>query len=105
MLIDKADFHDLFAYNFTNGAPPAEHPRPAINTTEAIRLINMELKATKIEAPGEEDGKDLPVVYFEGTSRSMHSSWDPNANSNIRGSVRLTKEGEVRWQTVSVYAG
>ena len=35
----------------------------------------------------------------------MHTQWDPNANSRIRGSVRLTKEGEVRWQSVSVDGG
>lgn len=41
---------------------------------------------TKIEPPGPNDGQELPVVYFEGVSKSMHSSWDPNANSGIRGS-------------------
>ena len=56
---------------------------------------------TKIEAPrsderedGEEKpdpdfsafkGERLPVVHFEGDSRSLHASWDPNANSKIRG--------------------
>jgi len=65
----------------------------------------MELHATKIEPPGEDDGQSLPVVHFKGTSRSMHQSWDPNANSNIRGSVRLTPEGEVRWTTFSIYHG
>jgi len=35
----------------------------------------------------------------------MHASFDPNANSNIRGEVRMTHEGEVRWTTYSVYSG
>jgi hypothetical protein len=65
----------------------------------------MELKATSIENAGPNDGQGFPIVHFEGTSRSLHSAWDPNANSNIKGSVRMTKEGEVRWQTVSVYNG
>jgi len=65
----------------------------------------MEIHVTKAEDPGPNDGQALPVVYFEGTSRSMHTQWDPNANSKIRGTVRLTKEGEVRWQTISVYGG
>jgi hypothetical protein len=30
-------------------------------------------------------GKKLPIVHFAGTSRSLHASWDPNANSKIRG--------------------
>ena len=30
-------------------------------------------------------GTRLPVVHFQGTSRSLHASWDPNANSKIRG--------------------
>ena len=63
----------------------------------------MEVRTTTIEAPGEDDGQELPVVHFRGTSRSMHASWDPNANSSIRGTVRLTKEGEIRWTTFSIY--
>ena len=46
-----------------------------------------------------------PIVHFKGMSRSMHSQWDPNANSSIRGTVRMTKEGEVRWTSISVYQG
>jgi hypothetical protein len=65
----------------------------------------MELRPVRTEAPGPDDGQALPVVYFEGTARSMHTQWDPNANSRIRGNVRLTKQGEVRWQSVSVYGG
>jgi hypothetical protein len=45
----------------------------------------MELRVTSIEEPSEEDGKELPVVHFSGAARSMHDSWDPNANANIRG--------------------
>ena len=66
----------------------------------AIRLIRIKLYVTKIDPPGsgdeDEEGDDgmdwsrfqgerLPVVHFRGTSRSMHASWDPNANSRIRG--------------------
>lgn len=31
------------------------------------------------------EGERLPVVHFRGSSRSLHASWDPNANSRIRG--------------------
>jgi len=44
-------------------------------------------------------------VHFKGTSRSMHPSWDPNAHSALKGTVRMTKEGEVRWTSYSVYFG
>jgi hypothetical protein len=65
----------------------------------------MEIEADSISEPGEDDGKDLPVVHFKGISRSLHSHYDANANSNIKGTVRTTKEGEVRWMSVSVYQG
>lgn len=63
----------------------------------------MKWHVTKIEMPNsrgendddedEDDGLDwsnfqgerLPIVHFAGTSRSLHASWDPNANSKIRG--------------------
>ncbi|SMR61509.1 unnamed protein product [Zymoseptoria tritici ST99CH_3D1] len=50
-------------------------------------------------------GTRLPVVHFRGTSRSLHASWDPNANSRIRGTVRQTPEGEIRWTTFSIFHG
>lgn len=85
--------------------PPPDQPRPEITVTEAIRIIKMEIQATRLEKPGPEDGQELPIVHFEGVSRSANDSWDPNANSRITGTVRLTKEGEVRWSTISVYGG
>lgn len=62
----------------------------------------MELKVTKIKPV---EGSTWPVVHFNGVSRSMHTMYDPNANSNIRGTVSMTEEGEVRWTTYSVYSG
>ena len=59
--------------------------RDPLDTQEAIRLIVMKIRVTKLEAPGKDDGQELPVVHFSGTSRSMHSSWDPNANSVLEG--------------------
>ena len=77
-----------------------------INT--AIRLIRIKLQVTRIEPPGSGDddededqmdwsdfhGERLPVVHFRGSSRSLHASWDPNANSRIRGKLAETG-GEV----------
>lgn len=47
----------------------------------------MKIHVTKIEPPGPEDGQSLPVVHFEGISRSLDSSWDDNANSDLRGTT------------------
>lgn len=82
------DYNDLFAYNFTTDFGTDVRPRPPLDITEAIRLIVMELHVTEIEEPGEDDGKDLPVVHFRGSARSMHDNWDPNANSNVKGLSR-----------------
>lgn len=101
------DYNDLYNYNFNSEAMrvPSDEPREPINTEEAIRHIIMDLKVTEVLAPREFDNQALPVVKFAGMSRSVDASWDPNANSRIRGSVRLTPEGEVRWRTISVFYG
>lgn len=80
------DYTELFTYNFGGPTPPTpDIPRPPLETTEVTRMIVMDLKVTKIEPPGEDDGQDYPVVHFRGTSRSLESNYDVNANSNIRG--------------------
>jgi hypothetical protein len=71
----------------------------------AIRLIRVKWHVTKIEQPtdgnnddDEDEGLDwsnfqgtrLPIVHFAGTSKSLHASWDPNANSKIRGEYAVT---------------
>ncbi|RYO77957.1 hypothetical protein DL764_010161 [Monosporascus ibericus] len=106
------DYTDFFTYNFNpEHQPPPTVPRPAIDVGEATRFILMKLHVTAIEPPGPEDGQALPVVHFEGVCRSIDASWEENANSDIRGmiqtrgTVRLTREGEVRWTSFSVYAG
>ena len=73
----------------------------------AIRLIRVKWHVTKIETPtdgsadddDEDDGLDwsnfqgtrLPIVHFAGTSKSLHASWDPNANSKIRGEYAVMR--------------
>ena len=99
------DYTEFYDYNFVASPPPPGQPRPPLDTDEATRLIIMRIKATEAEAPGEKDGQELPVIHFTGTSHSMHAHRDPNANSRIRGTVRLTKEGEVRWTSFSIYFG
>ncbi|KAF6821524.1 hypothetical protein CSOJ01_00027 [Colletotrichum sojae] len=102
------DYNDFFSYNFPIGDQmPREVPRRPLDVGEATRLIVMKIHVTDVQPPGEEDGKELPVVHFEGISRSIDDSWDENANSDLRvkGTVRLTKEGEVRWTTFSLFNG
>jgi len=78
------DYNDLYSYNFSEPISD-DMPREPIDTQEAIRLIILKLRVTKIVPPGEDDGQSLPVVHFKGTSRSMSASWDPNGNSSLRG--------------------
>jgi len=79
------DYHDLYAFNFSQPPPPPSQPRNPIDTREAVRMIKLKLKISKIEPPGEDDGKDYPVVSFDGTSWSLQERYDSNANSLIRG--------------------
>jgi F-box associated protein len=79
------DYNDFVRFNFERSAWPTDGSRPPVHTQEALRLIRMMVQVTKIEEAGEDDGKDLPVVHFEGKSCSMHMLWDPNANSRLTG--------------------
>ncbi|KAM3453992.1 hypothetical protein NHJ6243_009004 [Beauveria neobassiana] len=100
------DYNDFFNYNFPMGDPfPENLPRPGISVGEATRLIILKLHITRIEPPGPEDGQALPVVHFAGDSRLLDDGWDANGASELKGTVRLTKEGEVRWTSTSIYNG
>ncbi|KAF1953242.1 hypothetical protein CC80DRAFT_451327 [Byssothecium circinans] len=102
------DFNDLYQFNFSSNASlvRSNEPREPLNDEEAIRHILMRLRITKIEASTEDcDDQSMPIVHFKGSSRAVDARWDPNANSKIKGDVRMTKEGEVRWTTVSVFYG
>ncbi|KAL8959404.1 MAG: hypothetical protein Q9193_003727 [Seirophora villosa] len=99
------DYRELFTFNFSEDQPLATQRRPPLEAEEAIRFIVIKLHATRIEEPGENDGKGLPVVHFQGVSASALPPVDPNAHSSIRGTVRLTPQGEVRWTTFSVFHG
>lgn len=79
------DYSELYSFNFDGDLVPDDQPRPPIDSNEAIRLIKMKIYVTKVEEPGEEDGQRLPVVHFRGHSSSLQPSFDPNANSKIKG--------------------
>lgn len=76
------DYNDFVRFNFDRDLTVR---RPPVHTQEALRLIRMLVHVTKIEEPGEMDGKELPVVHFEGRACSMHMLWDPNSNSRLTG--------------------
>lgn len=99
------DYNDLYAFNFESGPVHDNGEREPITTREAFRLIRLQLRVTSVEAPGPDDGQDLPAVHFEGSSRSTFMAWDPNANSRIRGTVRQTPSGAIRWTTFSIFHG
>ncbi|KAI8931480.1 hypothetical protein NX059_011148 [Plenodomus lindquistii] len=101
------DYNDLYNFNFSTEAMrvPSDELRETLNTEEATRHIIMDLQVSAVLEPGQFDNPDLPVVEFTGKSRSVDAHWDPNANSKIRGSVRLTPEGEVQWKTISIFYG
>ncbi|KAL8745261.1 MAG: hypothetical protein Q9190_002591 [Brigantiaea leucoxantha] len=99
------DYSDLFSFNFSPDQPPIDRPRHPINTEEAIRFITMSIRVTKLTEPGEEDGRHLPVAHFSGKSSLIRPLGDPHTSSGIRGIVRLTPQGEVRWTSWSVFHG
>ena len=79
------DYNDLYAFNFESEEIPDDQERDPISTREAFRLIRLCIHITSIEPPGEDDDPSMPVVHFAGRSKSTYMSWDPNANSRIRG--------------------
>jgi hypothetical protein len=133
------DYNDLYRINFERGSGiPSTQERDPITTREAFRLIKLKLHVTKIEEQEgvlEETGERLlPVVHFQGTSRSETMNWDPNANSRIRGTlpfppplpffplpsspspvpeltfrnkgtVHQTPSGSIRWTSFSIFHG
>ncbi|KAL0944288.1 uncharacterized protein CTRU02_202175 [Colletotrichum truncatum] len=106
------DYNDFWRFNDLDGADlhpvPREVARPPLDVGEATRVIIVKVHVTSVQPPGDDDGKDLPVVHFEGISRSIDDTWDANTSSDIRvdqGTVRLTKEGDVRWTTFSIFNG
>ena len=87
------DYTELYDFNFGGLGDVADgSPRPPIDTDEAIRLIVMKLRVSKFEPPGEDDGPELPVAHFVGESSSHRPSFDPNANSKIKGLCNVSKE-------------
>ncbi|KAL8798647.1 MAG: hypothetical protein Q9182_006494 [Xanthomendoza sp. 2 TL-2023] len=99
------DYWELFTFNFSDEQPQSDQPRPAIDTEDAIRFITVKLQVSKIEKPGRFNGQALPAVQFKGSSHSALSPVGFHAHSKIRGTVRLTPEGEVRWTMFPVFHG
>lgn len=101
------DYDDMFHFNFNPVAArlAADEPLPPITMEEAIRHIVMRLSVTDITAPGKHDHPSMPVVHFAGPAMALDTNMDANTNHSIRGCVRITPEGEIRWSTVWVFNG
>ncbi|KAI4163210.1 MAG: hypothetical protein LQ342_003143 [Letrouitia transgressa] len=100
------DFRDLWEFNFTRAPTPLPNRhRPPIRTEEAIRFIIMNIHVIRLSPPGDKDGKALPVAHFQGTAKLVRPLGDGNDDSRLRGMVRLTPEGEVRWTSWSIFNG
>ncbi|CZS93906.1 uncharacterized protein RAG0_03960 [Rhynchosporium agropyri] len=96
---------ELLEYNLALPLLPNDEPRPAPQYVQMTYLFLMELQATRGESMDTNDGQSYQIIYFEGVSRSVNSERNPNAPCNIEGSVRRTEEGEVRWETTSIFDG
>jgi hypothetical protein len=78
------DWTDFQTFNFDEPTLPLAQRRGPLDTQEAIRLIVMRLRITRIKESGPEDG-DMPVVHFQGLSKSLHMHWDPQPSSRVHG--------------------
>ncbi|KAK4103793.1 hypothetical protein N658DRAFT_467377 [Parathielavia hyrcaniae] len=105
-VVSFLDYHDFYHFNFpsVDGLPP-DVPRPPLDEGQATRLILMRMRVKNVEPPGPGDHPDYPVTHFGGFSRALDGSWDDNADAVIRGTVRVTPEGDVHWTSYSVYNG
>ncbi|QIW99753.1 hypothetical protein AMS68_005271 [Peltaster fructicola] len=116
------DYSELYHFNFnfednmridpSIARPPLDSPEGMLGVAECWRVV-------KIEPPGSHDddeeeagmdwsnftGTRLPIVHFAGISQSLQFRHDTDANSRIRGTVRQTPEGEIRWTTFSIFHG
>ncbi|KKY28417.1 putative f-box domain-containing protein [Phaeomoniella chlamydospora] len=101
------DYNDLYAFNFETEIIPDDVEREPLHTREAFRLIKLSIRVTSVESGSSDPSADptKPIVHFRGTSKSTYMSWDPNANSGIRGTVRTTKGGAIRWTSFSILHG
>ncbi|KAK5076386.1 hypothetical protein LTS08_007018 [Lithohypha guttulata] len=54
-IVNFLDYHDLFAFNFSNPQIPDHRERDPVQTDEAYRLILLKLWVTRIEWPDEEE--------------------------------------------------
>jgi hypothetical protein len=105
-VVSFLDYSDFFSFNFPLvDRVPRDVPRAPLDAGQATRLILMRVRATRVCPPGPDDHPDHPVTHFVGFSRALDASWDDTGRSDLRGTVRTTREGEVRWTSFSVFDG
>ncbi|PKS08964.1 hypothetical protein jhhlp_003577 [Lomentospora prolificans] len=100
-LVCFLNWGDLQMFNFTRRPETLRSNLKSLFWCQGVSHMVMNLKVTAIEDPSPDDSPDLPVVHFSGFSRHLYHPNDPDISSDIEGTCRLTKEGEVRWTTVS----
>lgn len=105
--LSSIDFMDFLKLNFplelADGDPLQMPLRPAC-LQQYFQLHAMRISVTSIESPGPNDGQTLPVVYFKGTSWPLNAT-DSDTPVVCKGSVRLTRQGDVRWSIVVMHQG
>lgn len=108
------DYTDFFSFNFPDDSLPVPEymPRPPLDVGEATKLLMMKINITRITYPEpgsgypEIKGKIWPIVHWKGYARSFDGSpGEARLTWGLRGVVRMTPEGEVRWTTSSLYDG
>ncbi|KAH8120484.1 hypothetical protein DFH11DRAFT_66104 [Phellopilus nigrolimitatus] len=122
------DYRDLFSYNFSRRAYNSTFFDDD-EFQEATRLIELSLRVTKVVEVASPSGSSnaspksspttsaptsgplassvtpealqpRPVIHFAGTSRGGNGN-----ESRVRGSVRMTPDGRIRWRFASIYDG
>jgi hypothetical protein len=83
-LVCFLDYRDFARFNFPTVPQYMNGRRPPLDTREAVRGLVMTLEVVQVVPPGPNDGKDLPVVHFRGTTRAPQDA-DPNATSRLTG--------------------
>ncbi|KAK1779090.1 hypothetical protein QBC45DRAFT_466177 [Copromyces sp. CBS 386.78] len=107
------DYTDFFSFNFPDDNMPDDNvPRPPLDVGEATKLLMMKINVDRITYPepgtghAEVKGRAWPIVHWKGYARSFDGSpGEARLTWGLRGIVRMTPEGEVRWTTSSLYDG
>lgn len=85
--------------------PPEGLPRPPLEVAEGSYLFSMRLALASLNSSRVMQEHDLPFASFRGDWRPLEDSRREYPGNQVRGTVRLTKDGEVRWTLWSSFQG